>query len=213
MSKRSIYIKKLTMLALAVSMYIISGLYIKINIPPVPFSTLTLFTMLTAMLIGKYLAPLAMLIYIAMGLAGLPIFASGLGGPMYVFQPSFGYLIGFVISSFIVGWLNEYVKDNRKVRYEALLNVTNKWERLKIRVKYSEVLRRFVICILGLIVVYFVGVLYFVLMKQFYFGEGVDMGSVMISFVLIFIPSDTMWCILASVISGKIIRALRLNQQ
>ena len=212
MSKRAIYIKKLTMLALAVSMYIISGLYIKINIPPVPFSTLTLFTMLTALLIGKYLAPLSMIIYIAMGLSGLPIFAAGMGGPMYVFQPSFGYLIGFVLSSFLVGWLGEKVKDETLIRNQELENVTKKSKRLAIRLKHSSIAKRLGICLLGLLVVYITGVVYFVLMQTFYFGNGVDMSKVIVSFVLIFIPSDTMWCILASVIAGKILKALRLNR-
>lgn len=199
------------MLALSVSLYIISGLYIKINIPPVPFSTLTLFCMLSAMLLGKYLAPLSVIIYIAMGLAGLPIFAKGLGGPMYVLQPSFGYLIGFIISSFVVGLLTEKNKDKSDILKERLENETSKFKKILLRVKYSPITKRLCSCIIGLLIVYFVGVLYFVLIQTYYFGSGVDLGKVIVSFVLIFIPSDLMWCILASVIAGKILKALRLN--
>ena len=211
MSKRVLYIKKLTMLALSVSLYIISGLYIKINIPPVPFSTLTLFCMLSAMLLGKYLAPLSVLIYIGMGLSGLPIFAKGIGGPMYVLEPSFGYLIGFVISGFVVGLLTEKIADNRVIINEKLDLETSKFKKLLIRFRYSALTKRFFASILGLLIVYVCGVVYFVLIQQFYFGSGVDLGKVMVSFVLIFIPSDLMWCVLASLIAGKILKALRLN--
>lgn len=211
MSKRTVYIKKLTMLALSVSLYVVSGLYIKINIPPVPFSTLTLFCMLSAILLGKYLGPLSVIIYVAMGLSGLPIFSKGLGGPMYVFQPSFGYLLGFIISSFVVGLFTERIKDNKEIVQEKLDVETNKFKKGLLKVYYSPITKRLFSCIIGLIIVYAVGVIYFVLMQTFYFGNGVDIGKVMVSFVAIFIPSDFMWCVLASVISGKIIKALRLN--
>ena len=211
MNKRLIYIKKLTMLALSVSLYIISGLYIKINIPPVPFSTLTLFCTLSAMLLGKFLGPVSVLIYIAMGLCGLPIFAKGLGGPSYVLQPSFGYLIGFVIAEFVVGLLVEKIKDTDKIKNEKLEMEQSKAKQMFIRFRYSNITKRLGISLLGLLIVYVVGVSYFCLIQTFYFGEGVDFAKVIVSFVLIFIPSDFMWCVLASVIAGRIQKALKIG--
>jgi biotin transport system substrate-specific component len=47
------------------------------------------------LLLGKR-AWRAVLAYLICGLAGLPVFALG-GGPWYVFSPTFGYLMGFLL--------------------------------------------------------------------------------------------------------------------
>ncbi len=51
-------------------------------------------------------AVFAVWVYIALGLLGLPVFTNG-GGPGYVFQPTFGYLIGFALGSRITGMLSQ----------------------------------------------------------------------------------------------------------
>lgn len=60
--------------------------------------------LLTACLGGKNAALLSQVTYIALGLIGLPIFDRG-GGWAYLQQPNFGYLIGFIIGSWLCGWL------------------------------------------------------------------------------------------------------------
>lgn len=47
-------------------------------------------------------ASIVFLTYIIMGLAGIPVFSKG-GGIFYVFEPSFGYIIGFFLSAFVIG--------------------------------------------------------------------------------------------------------------
>jgi biotin transport system substrate-specific component len=58
------------------------------------------------MVAGPKLAFMAMLQYIIIGLAGIPIFANG-GGPAYVLQPTFGFLIGFLISTIPNGIISQ----------------------------------------------------------------------------------------------------------
>ncbi|MFQ7171426.1 MAG: biotin transporter BioY [Thomasclavelia ramosa] len=48
--------------------------------------------MLAGILLGSKLGALAVLLYVVIGLLGLPIFAAG-GGLAYIVRPSFGYLI------------------------------------------------------------------------------------------------------------------------
>ena len=60
--------------------------------------------LLTACLGGRHAALLSQLTYIALGLIGLPVFDRG-GGWSYLQQPNFGYLIGFIIGSWVCGWL------------------------------------------------------------------------------------------------------------
>ena len=82
------------------------GAFIKIPIPVVPFTLQYLFTMLAGILLGSRLGSrlgsLSVLAYMILGLIGLPIFSEG-GGIGYVFKPSFGYIIGFCVETFVTG--------------------------------------------------------------------------------------------------------------
>ena len=82
------------------------GAFIKIPIPVVPFTLQYLFTMLAGLLLGSRLGTVSVLSYMLLGLAGLPIFSEG-GGLWYVFKPSFGYIIGFAVGTFVTGWIAE----------------------------------------------------------------------------------------------------------
>lgn len=57
---------------------------------------------LTGALIGPRRGGLAVALYLALGLGGLPIFTNG-GGPAYLGQPTFGYLAAFLPAVIIVG--------------------------------------------------------------------------------------------------------------
>lgn len=81
---------------------IAAGAFLKIPVPVVPFTLQYLFTMLAGLLLGPRLGALAVAVYVLLGLAGLPIFSQG-GGLGYVFQPSFGYLIGFILGAWVTG--------------------------------------------------------------------------------------------------------------
>ncbi|MEB4616036.1 biotin transporter BioY, partial [Leucobacter sp. M11] len=48
-------------------------------------------------------------LYLALGVAGLPIFAGAGAG----FSPSFGFIIGFVPAAALIGWLSERSWDRR----------------------------------------------------------------------------------------------------
>ena len=52
------------------------------------------------------------LLYVTLGLVGLPIFASG-GGIGYIASPTFGFLYGMVIASLFIAYMaKNYFKDN-----------------------------------------------------------------------------------------------------
>ena len=67
----------------------------------VPFTLQTLFLTYLILLLGRR-SWKSIVAYVVAGLCGLPVFAYG-GGPLYVISPTFGYLIGFIIASIIVG--------------------------------------------------------------------------------------------------------------
>ena len=82
------------------------GAFIKVPIPVLPFTLQLLFTTMAGLLLGPALGSAAVWTYIALGLIGLPIFTMG-GGPGYIFQPTFGYLIGFALGARITGILSK----------------------------------------------------------------------------------------------------------
>ena len=83
---------------------IAAGAFIRIPVPVLPFTLQTLFVLLAGLLLGPRWGALSVIAYVAIGLVGIPIFTQG-GGPQYVFQPSFGYLLAFIPGAYLTGWL------------------------------------------------------------------------------------------------------------
>lgn len=78
------------------------GAQLRVPLPLVPFSLQDFFVVLAGLVLGPKYGALSQILYLVLGLAGLPIFTKG-GGPAYVLQPTFGYLLGFPVASFIAG--------------------------------------------------------------------------------------------------------------
>jgi biotin transport system substrate-specific component len=81
------------------------GAYIIIPLPPVPITLQTLFLGLAGVLLGGRLASLSQVVYLLLGIIGLPVFAGGKAGLGVLFGPTGGYLIGFVAAAFVIGKL------------------------------------------------------------------------------------------------------------
>lgn len=95
-------------LALIIGFSLFTALCAQIAFPlwgtPVPITLQTLAVLLTGAALGSKRGALAMLLYMGLGSVGLPFFAGGSSGfPLF----TGGYLIGFVIAAFVVGWLCE----------------------------------------------------------------------------------------------------------
>ena len=78
------------------------GAFLRVPLPYVPFTLQYFFCALSGFLLGPRGGFASQGIYLVLGLAGLPVFTAG-GGPAYVFQPSFGYLLGFLVAAPLVG--------------------------------------------------------------------------------------------------------------
>ena len=76
----------------------IAGVYIRIPIPVMPLTFQTVFAVLAGLLLGSKKGMIAMIVYAVLGLIGLPVFSDG-GGFYYVIKPSFGYIIGFILTA------------------------------------------------------------------------------------------------------------------
>lgn len=78
----------------------------KIQVPfwPVPMTLQTLAIMTIFATFGMRLGLATILGYLAVGFAGLPVFAGPIAGPLYFAGPTAGFLAGFVIAAVIVGY-------------------------------------------------------------------------------------------------------------
>ena len=69
-----------------------AGAFLIIPFPLVPITLQTLFLNLAAALLGGRLGALSQVVYILLGIIGLPVFAGGKGGIGVLFGPTGGYL-------------------------------------------------------------------------------------------------------------------------
>jgi biotin transporter BioY len=78
----------------------------KVEIGAVPITMQTFVVLLSGILLGSKKGAASQIIYLLMGLSGLPWFARG-GGLGYILSPTFGYILGFILASYLVGLLIE----------------------------------------------------------------------------------------------------------
>ncbi len=94
---------------------------IRIVLPftPVPITGQTLAVLLVGAALGKNRASISMILYLGMGMAGMPVFAGGAHGLAYITGATGGYLVGFVVAAYVAGWLAEKGLD-RDIRTALL---------------------------------------------------------------------------------------------
>lgn len=156
-------VKKMILVSLFSALTAIGGFF-KIPLPPVPFTLQIFFVVLSGLLLGGRLGFLSQAIYITLGLIGVPIFAYG-GGLNYIFNPTFGYLIGFSIAAFIIG---KGTEKSDKVTFK----------------------NAFLYSFIGLIVSYIIGVPYLYIIFKYVNGTGITFLGAIKSGFLLFLPWD-----------------------
>ncbi|MDH3377497.1 MAG: biotin transporter BioY [Gammaproteobacteria bacterium] len=94
----------------------------KAQIPfwPVPITMQTFAVLLLGAAYGWRLGGAAVLLYLAEGAVGLPVFAKG-GGFAYLYGFTGGYLLGFLLAALAVGWLAQRGWDRSPVTTVAAM--------------------------------------------------------------------------------------------
>lgn len=180
-TSKKIRVRELILCSLFAAL-IAAGAFIKIPIPVVPFTLQFLFTTLAGLLIGPIWGLVSVCVYLALGLIGIPIFAQG-GGFGYVLQPSFGYLIGFAVGTFLTGLIAH-------------------------RVPNPSYKRLFAACFSGLGVVYAFGMAYYWVISNYYLGEPFGLWPLFLWCFLLAVPGDIALCALSAVLGKRLIPIL-----
>nr|WP_277248042.1 biotin transporter BioY [Phascolarctobacterium succinatutens] len=96
---------EMTKMALMVAMNCVSA-YIIIPLPfsLSPLALQTLIVNLTGYVLNAKQAFMTMLVYLLVGLAGVPVFTGGSAGPGKLFGPTGGYIIGFLVTAVFLAY-------------------------------------------------------------------------------------------------------------
>ena len=156
------------------------GAFFKIPFALAAISLQFLFTAMAGILLGAGYGALSQLVYVLIGLVGVPIFALG-GGFSYVLQPTFGFLLGLIPSAFVIGKLAK-----RPLTF---------W-------------RTALAMLAGLAVLYAVGVPYLALIANAYLGKGLTFWQVLKNGMLIYLPGDLLKIAFGSFLCVAITRRL-----
>jgi len=80
---------------------------------PVPIALHPLVVLLAGVLLGKWWGALSQALYVGCGMCGVPFFSGMQGGLGVLIGPRGGYLMGFILTSFVVGAVFERYKTLR----------------------------------------------------------------------------------------------------
>lgn len=175
-------IKDITLIALFAALTAL-GAFIRIPIPYVPFTLQYFFCALGAILLGSKKGAIAQLVYVTIGLIGVPVFTKG-GGPQYIFEPTFGYLIGFIVAAYVIGRIVERMKELTAVKI-------------------------YFTSLLGLAFIYMLGLIHFYFIKNVYLGKTMSAWLVFYYGFLSSIGGDLVLTIIIAIVGLRVLKALR----
>lgn len=175
--------KDLTLIAMFAALTAV-GAQLSIPTQPVPFTLQILFSMYAGILLGAKKGALSQIIYVVLGLIGLPIFAGFSGGLQTVLSPTFGYLLGFIACAYVIGLITERFKDVNLFKL-SLATVS------------------------GLFVVYLIGVPYLYLILNKVVNSPTTFTQAIAAGFSVFVIQDLIKCAIVAVSSLAIIPALK----
>lgn len=160
---------------------IIVGAFIKIPIPVCPFTLQFFFTTMAGVILGPKRGAISVSLYTILGLIGLPVFAEG-GGFWYILKPTFGYMIGFIVGSFVTGILINKLKESK--------------------------INAFISAFTGLLFVYAIGMIYYYLIGNFVVNSPIGLWPLFLYCFILAVPGDIVLCIIVALTGARIKKAI-----
>lgn len=156
--------------------------YMIVPIGPVPQSMQPAFVFLTGLILGMRWGAISVLVWFAIGILGLPVFAGGKAGIITFIGPTGGFLVGFLLCVLIVGYFAD----------QGLHSIAQTMGSL----------------IVGIVVLYAVGIVGFKLSMQYVFDKNLSYLACFNILVIPFLPFDLIKALLAAYVGQKMRRAL-----
>lgn len=145
------HIKSIIMISLFAALTAVGGMIV-IPLGIVPITLQTFFVLYAGYVLGARNGAASQILYIVLGLLGLPVYSKGGAGLGHLLGPTGGYLVGFVAAAYIVGKFTEHTERSR--------------------------IGLFCVCCLALCVLYACGIAQLMLVTHISFVAAVMMGAV-----------------------------------
>lgn len=188
-NKRRSMIYDIVVIAISAALITVCS-WISIPLGPVPFTLQTLAILAVLLTLGGRRGTIAIVVYLALGAIGVPVFAGFKGGPAALLGPTGGFLVGFIAAALIF-WLLE------KLVFARLMSTPAK--RLVFGLVNSLIFE---------LVLYVVGVIWFMTVYAAKTGP-IGLGAVLSMCVIPFIIPDIVKMIAAAVIGSRAYRFVR----
>ncbi|WP_051586319.1 biotin transporter BioY [Selenomonas sp. AE3005] len=153
---------------------ITAGTFIRIPVGTDVYTLQFLFTLLAGLVLGARLGAITVSAYVLLGLLGVPVFASG-GGPAYILQPTFGYLLAFILQAWLGGF---YARQVSTVSYGRLLAAN----------------------LLGMVIVYVIGISWFYLFSNYVIDTPIPLWTAIFYCGVLQVIPDFLLCLAAAAI-------------
>lgn len=180
--KSKLQIRDMTLIAMFTALSAVGG-FLKIPTPVVPITMQIVFTGFAGLILGKNKGGLSVALYVILGLIGLPIFTKG-GGFHYVFEPTFGYLIGFAVGAYLTGAIAHAKEDPSLKRLICAV-------------------------IVNLVVSYAIGAIYGYFILNYVNHVEYGAKEIIAAFVTPFIGKDFVLSILTAVLASRLLPILK----
>ena len=179
--------REVALIALFVAITVVFG-FIKIPMQPVAMSLLTLATALAGCFLSPLSAALSQIIYVVMGLIGIPVFTTG-GGPSYVLQPSFGFLLFLPVMAAGISLV---------VRHDKFLPA-----------KARFLWRHFASLFISLLQLLF-GTFYYYILYKYYMNSDLTLAAAFMPCFVLFIPTAIIKSVLSVALFDMLKKRLKL---
>ena len=167
-------VKDLSMMAIMEALLIVCS-KLSFNIGPIPLTFQTFAVFIIPLILGFKKSIIVFGLYIIMGIAGIPVFSKG-GGWNYIFEPSFGFIIGFFFSAMVV----------------SLGSKSNKF--------YTK----YITSTIGLLILNIIGILYMYFIMNYYLELDKSISYVISVGFVPFIAKDIITVILACIVYSRL---------
>lgn len=165
--------QEMTRIAIAIALLTVASQLI-ISIGPVPITLQTLVVLIIGLTLNKREALVSLLLYLVLGLVGLPVFAGFSGGFSSVLSPSFGFLLSFPICGYLLARL-------RELSIPLVINVG-----------------------LATCLIYFIGIIYMSGILNVYMDKNLGIMQILSLAMFPFIPGDIGKALIAVIVSRRL---------